>query len=149
VTLSLLNLTANGVTTDTLSEVDTRFIDASESKYSATIAELVRQDTKVTQTQPDGMTVIQWAAYHDGQQTGRLLINANCQADATTRKEVTPLSIAWQPALTPTSRRPGTKIGGWSHLQTIWIVSLWAGLVEWDRMLRQRLGSRSLKRSYW
>ena len=115
VTLSLLNLTANGETNDTLSKVDTRFINAPESKYSATIAELVRQDTKVTQTQPDGMTVIQWAAYHDGQQTGRLLINANCQADETTRKEVTPLSIAWQPALTPTSRRPGTKMGGGGH----------------------------------
>jgi uncharacterized protein len=100
VTLSLLNLTANGVTTDTLSEVDTRFIDASESKYSATIAELVRQETKVTQTQPDGLTVIHWAVYHDGQQTGRLLVNANCDANTTTRNEVTPLSIAWQPAMT-------------------------------------------------
>ena len=115
-TLSLLNLTANGVTADTLNKVDTRFIDASESKCSATIAELVRQDTKVTQNQPDGMTVTHWAVYHDGQQTGRLLVNANCNADATTRNEVTPLSIAWQPALTPTPMRPGTEIGAWIYI---------------------------------
>jgi uncharacterized protein len=100
VMLALLNLSssaaANDVSADTPNKVDTRLVDAAESKSWPTVADLVRQGVSVEQTHSDGMTAIHWAVYHDGQQTVRLLINAKCDVNAKTRYQVTPLSIACQ-----------------------------------------------------
>lgn len=95
--LSLMSLTtAKDATAETTNKADTRLVDAAESKSWATVAELVGQGVSVNQAQPDGMTAIHWAVYHDNQKTVRLLIEAKCNVNATTRYQVTPLSIACQ-----------------------------------------------------
>jgi uncharacterized protein len=98
--LSLLSLlptaTANDAKTETITKADTRLVDASESKSWEAVAGLLREGVDVTIAQPDGMTAIHWAVYNDDQKTVRLLIDAKCDVNATTRYQVTPLSIACQ-----------------------------------------------------
>jgi uncharacterized protein len=98
--LSLLSflptVTANDATTDATNKVDTRLVDAAESKSWTMVSELVREGVNATQAQPDGMTAIHWAVYHDDQRTVGLLIGAKCDVNAKTRYQVTPLSIACQ-----------------------------------------------------
>lgn len=95
--LSLMSLaTSKDATAETTNKADTRLVDATESKSWATVAELVGQGVSVEQAQPDGMTAIHWAVYHNDQKTVRSLIEAKCDVNVTTRYQVTPLSIACQ-----------------------------------------------------
>lgn len=68
--------------------------DAAESKNSATIRTLLKQHAKVNAPQPDGMTALHWAAYHDDLDTVKLLLAAGADAKAANRYGVTPLSLA-------------------------------------------------------
>ena len=58
--------------------------------------ELAERGIDPDQTQADGMTALHWAVFHGDEKTVRLLIDSKCDVNATTRYQVTPLSIACQ-----------------------------------------------------
>jgi uncharacterized protein len=68
--------------------------DAAESKNSEAIHVLVEEKVDVNAPQPDGMTAIHWAAYHDNLDDVKLLISAGADVKAATRYGVTPLALA-------------------------------------------------------
>lgn len=74
----------------------TRLPDAAESKSWTEVASLVEQGVGVDESQPDGMTALHWAVFHGDLKPIRLLIDSKCDVNATTRYQVTPLSIACQ-----------------------------------------------------
>ena len=78
------------------STVDTRLTDAAESKNWQEVARLLEQGVSTDQTQPDGMTALHWAVYHNDEPTVRLLIDRKCNVNAATHYHVTPLFIASQ-----------------------------------------------------
>ena len=75
---------------------DSHLADAAESKHWTEVAGLVERGVGVDESQPDGMTALHWAVYHGDLTSIRLLIDAKCDVNATTRYQVTPLSIACQ-----------------------------------------------------
>ena len=74
----------------------TRLPDAAESKSWTEVASLVERGVGVDESQPDGMTALHWAVFHGDLKTIRLLVDSKCDVNATTRNQVTPLSIACQ-----------------------------------------------------
>lgn len=92
----LSTATANDAQTDAPDNVDTRLVDAAESKSWTTVAKLVKQGVSVEQAHPDGMTALLWSVYHGNQKTVRLLIGEDSDVNAATRYQVTPLSLACQ-----------------------------------------------------
>ena len=46
------------------------------------------------QAQPDGMTTVHWASFYGNDSAVKLLLDHNCDVDAATIYQVTPLSIA-------------------------------------------------------
>lgn len=75
---------------------EARLADAAESKHWDDVADLAAQGVDPDQPQPDGMTALHWAVYHGDLTSIRLLIDAKCDVNATTRYQVTPLSISCQ-----------------------------------------------------
>ena len=68
-------------------------VDAAEAKrWSLVEKSLV--DADLDSSQADGMTALHWAVRHGHEPTVQKLIAGNCNVDAKTRYEVTPLSIA-------------------------------------------------------
>jgi ankyrin repeat protein len=55
---------------------------------------LLREGNGVNATQPDGMTALHWAAYHDDLEIVELLVRAGANVNAASRYGVTPLSLA-------------------------------------------------------
>jgi uncharacterized protein len=70
--------------------------DAAEQTDHAAIQLLLERNADVNGPQPDGMTALHWAAYHDLPETARLLVKAGADAQATNRYGITPLSLACQ-----------------------------------------------------
>jgi ankyrin repeat protein len=68
--------------------------DAAEKADWATVRQLVKQRADVNAPQPDGMTALHWAVYHDHQQTVDLLIGARADVKTANRYGITPLSLA-------------------------------------------------------
>ena len=73
-----------------------RLADAAEFKRWTEVEELAERGIDPDQTQADGMTALHWAVFHGDEKTVRLLIDSKCDVNATTRYQVTPLSIACQ-----------------------------------------------------
>ncbi len=67
--------------------------DAVEKNDLATARALLAPAT-VNAAQPDGMTALHWAAYHDDPTTAKLLLAAGADAKSANRYGVTPLSLA-------------------------------------------------------
>jgi ankyrin repeat protein len=68
--------------------------DAAERMDRARVKTLVRQGVDVNAPQPDGMTAIHWAAYHDDLDTVELLVRSGANVNAVNRYGVTPMSLA-------------------------------------------------------
>ncbi len=58
------------------------------------LAELLRSEASVTDTQPDGSTALHWAAYRDDLEAVRQLLQAGADPDATNLQGMTPLILA-------------------------------------------------------
>ena len=68
--------------------------DAAEQKDSASVRTLLKQSADVNAAQPDGMTALHWAVWHDDAPTAMLLLEAGADARAANRYGVQPLSLA-------------------------------------------------------
>jgi ankyrin repeat protein len=68
--------------------------DAAERQDGQAVAALIDQQVDVNQAQPDGMTALLWAAYHDDLALARRLVAAGAAVKATNRYGVTALSLA-------------------------------------------------------
>lgn len=75
-------------------EPDARLADAAEAQDWDRVAALAREGAGNQAAQPDGMTALHWAVYHNHEPTVRLLIEAKQNVQAVTRYGITPLSIA-------------------------------------------------------
>lgn len=68
--------------------------DAAEGRDWVLVGKLIEQGVDVKQSQPDGMTALHWAVYHNHPVTTKLLIAAKCDVNAATEYKVRTLSIA-------------------------------------------------------
>ena len=68
--------------------------DAAEQRDWARVRALLTAHADVNAAQPDGMTALHWAAYHDDGEAARLLVRAGAGVKAQNRYGVTPLSLA-------------------------------------------------------
>lgn len=72
----------------------TPLADALQAKDFSVAEPLLRDDVDVNATQPDGMTALHWAVYHDDLDWTRRLLSADADATAANRYGVTPLYLA-------------------------------------------------------
>jgi ankyrin repeat protein len=68
--------------------------DAAEKMDRAGVRALVKQHADINAAQPDGMTPLHWAAYHDDLEIAQLLVRAGAHVKIANRYGVTPLSLA-------------------------------------------------------
>jgi ankyrin repeat protein len=68
--------------------------DAAERMNRSRIQLLLKQRADVNAPQPDGMTALHWAAYHDDLDLARRLVGAGANVKTANRYGVTPLSLA-------------------------------------------------------
>jgi ankyrin repeat protein len=68
--------------------------DAAEKQDRAAVRAALEQKADVNAAQPDGMTALHWAAYHDDSESVKLLLAKGADVKAANRYGVTPLSIA-------------------------------------------------------
>jgi len=68
--------------------------DATEKMDRAQIRALIRQHVNINAPQPDGMTPLHWATYHDDLEIAQLLVRAGANVKAANRYGVTPTSLA-------------------------------------------------------
>ncbi|TWU41014.1 ankyrin repeat domain-containing protein [Novipirellula artificiosorum] len=68
--------------------------DAAQSQQWQRVSDLISQGHSPSDPQPDGMTAIHWSVFHQNVTTTRQLIEAGANVNATTRYDITPLSIA-------------------------------------------------------
>jgi uncharacterized protein len=73
---------------------DAPLADAAERSDRAGICALLDHRVDVNRAQPDGMTALHWAAYHDDLETAKLLVDVKADVKAANRYGVTPLSLA-------------------------------------------------------
>ncbi|MBL8851099.1 MAG: ankyrin repeat domain-containing protein, partial [Planctomycetaceae bacterium] len=75
-------------------EPATTVVDAAEQRDTSQLQSLLAQHADVNLQQPDGMTALHWAVYHDDAELARSLMEAGAQVTAVTRYGVSPLSLA-------------------------------------------------------
>jgi len=75
-------------------DVDTRLVVAAEKSDTKALTELLKLGVDVNAAQVDGMTVLDWAAFHDDAELAKKLITADADVKAANRYGVTPLSLA-------------------------------------------------------
>ncbi|HUE70955.1 MAG TPA: ankyrin repeat domain-containing protein [Pirellulaceae bacterium] len=68
--------------------------DAAEAQDWASVRRLVEEKAAVNVPQPDGMTALHWAAYHDEVEIATLLVHGGADVRAANRYGVAPLSLA-------------------------------------------------------
>jgi ankyrin repeat protein len=73
---------------------DALIADAAEKTDWAGVRALLKKTVDVNAGQPDGMTALHWAAYHDDPEIAELLLRAGASVKAANRYGVTPLSLA-------------------------------------------------------
>ncbi|MCY2986094.1 MAG: ankyrin repeat domain-containing protein [Planctomycetota bacterium] len=71
-----------------------RLVDAVERRDWAVAKELLKDGTQIATTQPDGMTALHWAVFHQRSEIVTQLLASGASVDALTHYEVTPLGIA-------------------------------------------------------
>jgi ankyrin repeat protein len=76
------------------SAADAPLADAIEGQKVVVVRTLLDKKADVNAPQPDGMTALHWAAYHDDFDLVKRLIAAGADAKAANRYGVTPLSLA-------------------------------------------------------
>jgi ankyrin repeat protein len=83
-----------GFSAEPATPAPTPLASAAEHHEIAKVRLLVQNGVDVNQTQPDGMTALDWAVYHDDLEMARLLIDAGADVKRANRYGVTPLSLA-------------------------------------------------------
>lgn len=78
----------------TTSGTDSLLANAAEAGDWALVEQLLTEGAKDQSAQPDGMTALHWAVYHGNESATKRLIDADCDVNAETRYQVTPLSLA-------------------------------------------------------
>ncbi len=78
------------------SQATSPLADAVERRDSSDVKQLLAKKDLVNSPQPDGMTALLWAAYHDDLKTGTSLIKAGANPNAKNRYGVTALSLTCQ-----------------------------------------------------
>ena len=73
---------------------DTRLVDAIRRADADGVRRLIQQKVDVNQPQPDGATVLHWAAHRDEVAIADLLISAGAKVDAADDGGITPLGLA-------------------------------------------------------
>jgi ankyrin repeat protein len=73
---------------------DAPLANAVQQMDRVTVRRLLERPTDVNASQPDGMTALHWAAYHDDAELVDRLLKAGANVRATNRYGVTPLSLA-------------------------------------------------------
>ncbi|MFO0950736.1 MAG: ankyrin repeat domain-containing protein [Isosphaeraceae bacterium] len=68
--------------------------DATERQDRKELRSLLGKHAEVNRSQPDGMTALHWAAYHDDLESARLLLEARADVKVANRYGVTALSLA-------------------------------------------------------
>lgn len=68
--------------------------DAAESKDWPVVEQMLKEGLSTSTAQPDGMTALHWAVYHNSTRAVRLLIDSECNVNAVTRYQISPLYIA-------------------------------------------------------
>ena len=99
---------------------------AVEARDTARTAELLDAEVSVNARQPDGMTALHWAAYHDDAALGAKLLQLGAEADVRNRYGITPLYLACQNGngeltaalLKAGADATGTIVGGETALMT-------------------------------
>jgi uncharacterized protein len=91
VATSLMLLVLGGAA---MAQSGTPLADAAEKMDRAKINALLKQGADVNAAQPDGMTALHWAVYHDDVATATLLIKAGADVKAANRYGVTSLWLA-------------------------------------------------------
>ena len=71
-----------------------RLVDAIERRDWVSAKELLKDKKQFALTQPDGMTALHWAVFHQRSDLVKQLLESGASADALTHYEVTPLGIA-------------------------------------------------------
>lgn len=69
-------------------------VDAAERHDAAGVRSALTPAADINQKQPDGMTALHWAVYHDDLELTKLLIESGANATAITRYGISPLSLA-------------------------------------------------------
>lgn len=90
--LALIALLLLNVTIATAAEAPVA--DAAEKQAWKTLASLLQGNVNVNAAQPDGMTALHWAAYHDDAETMKLLLDAKADATVVNRYKISPLILA-------------------------------------------------------
>ncbi|QEG21324.1 ankyrin repeat domain-containing protein [Mariniblastus fucicola] len=75
-------------------QAETSVADLAEQQDWAVLKEQLTSGSDVESSQPDGMTALHWAAYHNAPDTVHLLIEHEADVDAATEYAVTALSLA-------------------------------------------------------
>ena len=73
---------------------DSTIADHAELKHWDEVSKLLTADSGINAGQPDGMTALHWAIWHDNAEIAAQLIEANANVEAANRYGVTPLSLA-------------------------------------------------------
>ena len=100
--------------------------DAAEADNLTEVRRLIESGTRLDANQPDGMTALHWATYHNNTDMVRALLESGANAKVTNQYNVTPLTIACRAgntgvvaALLKAGADPNTRLnGGESALMT-------------------------------
>ena len=90
----LILLACLTTTTSVVAGDQSTVADAAEQQDVRLIRKHIAHGADVNAGQPDGMTALHWAVYHDDLPLTTLLIESNADVAATNRYDVAPLSIA-------------------------------------------------------
>lgn len=89
-----LGLTLLAALSNPAPAAESRLADAAEQRDRAALDSLLANKLDVNAAQPDGMTALHWAAYHDDVELCRRLLAAGADVQAENRYGVKPLSLA-------------------------------------------------------
>jgi uncharacterized protein len=117
--VALLLILAAARAEDAGQRPESQLASAAERKRWTEVEKLLEQKTNANTAQPDGMTALHWATYHDEPKIAKRLLELGADPNATTRYGVTALSIACTngsaaiiKALLDAKADPNTKLPG-------------------------------------
>ena len=87
-------LFALGIVASQAGAANAPLADAAEKADWPRVRALLKESAEVNSAEPDGMTALHWAAYHDNSEAANVLLAAGADAKAANRYGVTPLSLA-------------------------------------------------------
>ncbi len=86
-------LLVTSLTSATLAQ-DSSLVNLAEKSDWKSVATLIESGKEINQAQPDGMTTLHWAVFHQHHATIKRLLKSDADVDALTVYQVSPLSLA-------------------------------------------------------